>query len=66
MIPIEHYTRNLFTQSTHNADSIMESKAIYYLEQCGLGVKIRLGVLFFLSLSSINIVPHQQNTINNM
>jgi len=23
---------------THNADFIMESKVIYYLEQCGLGV----------------------------
>ena len=25
-------------QDTHNADSIIESKVIYYLEQCGLGV----------------------------
>ena len=25
-------------QGTHNADSIIESKVIYYLEQCGLGV----------------------------
>jgi len=25
-------------KGTHNADSIMESKVIYYLEQCGLGV----------------------------
>ena len=25
-------------QDTHNADSIIESKFIYYLEQCGLGV----------------------------
>jgi len=25
-------------KSTHNADSIIESKVIYYLEQCGLGV----------------------------
>ena len=26
------------TKGTHNADSIIESKVIYYLEQCGLGV----------------------------
>jgi len=25
-------------KGTHNADSIIESKVIYYLEQCGLGV----------------------------
>ena len=30
------------SKSTHNADSIIESKIIYYLEQCGLRVKIRL------------------------
>jgi len=26
------------TKGTHNADSIIESKVIYYLEQCGLRV----------------------------
>jgi len=25
-------------EGTHNADSIIESKVIYYLEQCGLRV----------------------------
>jgi len=25
-------------KGTHNADSIIESKVIYYLEQCGFGV----------------------------
>jgi len=25
-------------KGTHNTDSIIESKVIYYLEQCGLGV----------------------------
>ena len=25
-------------KGTHNTDSIMESKVIYYLEQCGFGV----------------------------
>ena len=29
---------NEWTKGTHNTDSIMESKVIYYLEQCGLGV----------------------------
>jgi len=46
-------------KETRNADSIVESKVIYYLEQCGLGV------LFFLPLSSINMLSHQQNIINN-
>ena len=49
-----------FSKGTHNTNSIIEFKVIYYLEQCGLGV------LFFLPLSSINMLPHQQNTINNM
>jgi len=32
------YTIHGYYQGTHNADSIIESKVIYYLEQCGLGV----------------------------
>jgi len=28
----------LFHKGTHNADSIIESKVIYYLEQCGFRV----------------------------
>jgi hypothetical protein len=36
----------------------IESKIIYYLEKC------RLGVLLFSSLSSIHIVTHEQSTIN--
>jgi len=31
-------TTAIIQKGTHNADSIMESKVIYYLEQCGLGV----------------------------
>jgi len=27
-----------YFEGTHNADSIIESKVIYYLEQCGLRV----------------------------
>jgi len=29
---------SLLPEGTHNADSIIESKVIYYLEQCRLGV----------------------------
>jgi len=30
--------KGICPQGTHNADSIIESKVIYFLEQCGLGV----------------------------
>jgi hypothetical protein len=32
------YLLILLIKGTHNADSIIDSKVIYYLEQCGLGV----------------------------
>jgi hypothetical protein len=32
------YKRPCCAKGTHNTDSIIESKVIYYLEQCGLGV----------------------------
>jgi len=60
VISTTRQSRIWLANRTHNADSTIESKVIYYLEQ------YELGVLFFLPLSLINMLPLQQNTINNM
>ena len=49
-------------------DSITESKTLSYilLKLFITSNNVDLESYFFLPLSSINMLPHQQNTINNM